>query len=863
MKELWKIFAWIAGCAVVLVLLTALGLRLFLPADKLKDLALAQAARTLGREVTVQDVRLAWGGGLGVQLAGVRVGNPAGFPAGNFLTAEKVDLKLKLLPLLSRRLYTDRLVIQRPVISLVVAATGGTGGGDDAVTNNFTFAAAGSASASGPSGASGAAPATTSAASLALERCEVTDGTITYQDRTRGTDIALTGWTLAWDIAPGANGSLALTGETAADSLLVKAPQPLSVGPVQLTQTARIEPGTKQVRVDPADLTIGGLGVALTGEGAFGATEGRLRADLHAENWDLQALAALLPPARKTALRGAAVMGRLDGDMHLDWVKDRPRPLDISGSLRLSGGRIEGGDLAAPVKELAAEVAFDDVAIRVTRLTAQVSGAQVSFTGAVTGWPQVKEEAEGEVAAAPADSVSAARLEGTVSFTADLQGLQPYLPPARKSELRGTAAGTLRLAGNLDRPGDLFAGGNLTVTDAAYRDQEIFEPITDLDLTAELGPLDLTIRRCEVTLRPSRFSLTGSVRDAVPALLHARGPGRKGGGGSGAAPVPQLAFTLTSPRFNADHLFPAASPGVTARRVQDGTVRTRLLKEFPLMTGGGTVRIDTLVYSGVNFLGVKGMVAVADRVVTVSEATGTAFAGQVSGQTAVDLRSLDQPRYRGTFAARGIQADSLLGRFTPLRGYLQGALDFGGDYAGVGTDPAAFRRSLTLDASAAMTQGRLVTTGVIQVGLNSLAGRLGRTFDKEEKLKDLAGMVKISGEKVILDGLTGEIPGLGALTLSGGYGFGGNLDLRGDLLLTPENSRKLMGAGGFAGGLAGLLKGKSAGTGDRRFTLPIRIGGTWSRPEFAVDTAALAEQAKTDLSQEARRQLEGLLKSPE
>jgi hypothetical protein len=224
------------------------------------------------------------------------------------------------------------------------------------------------------------------------------------------------------------------------------------------------------------------------------------------------------------------------------------------------------------------------------------------------------------------------------------------------------------------------------------------------------------------------------------------------------------------------------------------------------------------------------------------------------------FRSLDEPRYRGTFAARGIQADSLLGRFTPLRGYLQGALDFGGDYAGAGTDPAAFRRSLTLDADAAMTQGRLVTSGAIQAGLNSLATRLGRTFGKEEKLQDLAGMVKISGEKVILDGLKSQIPGLGALTLSGGYGFGGDLDLRGDLLLTPENSRKLLGAGGLGDGLAGLLGGKSGSSSNRRFTLPIRITGTWSRPDFAVDTAALAQQAKTDLSQEARQRLEELLK---
>ena len=120
-------------------------------------------------------------------------------------------------------------------------------------------------------------------------------------------------------------------------------------------------------------------------------------------------------------------------------------------------------------------------------------------------------------------------------------------------------------------------------------------------------------------------------------------------------------------------------------------------------------------------------------------------------------------------------------------------------------------------------------------------------------------LVKIAGERVLLERITGEIPGLGSLTLGGGYGFAGDLDFQGDLLLDRENSAKLLGSfGGLTGTLGNLLGREEQPI--QRLALPVKIRGTWSKPDVVIDFAALTRDAGEDLTDELKGRLEGLFK---
>ncbi len=982
MKRPLKVLAWTTGGFVVLTLLLVLGLRLFLPAEKLRDLAVTRASAALGREVTVEDVRVSLRGGLGVQLTGVGIGNPVGFPAGHLMTAKSVDLKLRLRPLFSRQLHADRLVINAPTISLVKF---------DATRNNYTFAKADSV----PS-PDGDAPAK-GAATLNLERLECDGGMVSFRDEEAGTAFELTGLGLSWTVSDDGSGQLTSRGKTGADSLKVSGKQAIAVGPVTFDHLVRLDPTGKRVNLEEGTLVLAGLEFAVTAASSYDPETPVTEAQVTGEALDLAALLALVPAETASNLDGVKASGTLGLRTSLTFDRTLDDPLALAGALELTGGQLQLPDLPDPITNLSGSATFDNETLELTTVQASVSGTDLVFAGAVTGLSQpadmtaegtlnltanlaglqgylpaerqavlggkatgqvklagrvdtprallsggeftvtdlryrdastaepvtdldatvtfgprdvtikscsVKLEvnsltlsgelrglvpallAEGTASpkvdcslkarfvAAPGASASASsgaaasgvdlgfngtvagltqaadlKTEGTLNVTADLAGLQGYLPAERKAVLGGKATGWIKFAGRVDTPRELLSGGEFTVTDLRYRDANIFEPVTDLDATVTFGPRDVTLKSCSVKLEPSNFTLSGVVRDLVPALW------------GGSPTKPHLEFALNAPLFNADHLFPAASPGVAPPVGTSGAERPPVVAEFPDFTGSGTVTLANLIYGGVTFTDLTGTLAIADRTLKVGDVTGAVYAGQVTGETSVDLNDMSVPGYSGSFAATGIQADSLLSRFTPLKNHLYGALDFRGTYAASGKEAAAFRRSLTLDASSAMTQGRLVTTGVIQQGISTLAKQVGHTFEKEEKLKDLAGSVKVSAERVMLDRFASEIPGLGQLTLEGSYGFNGDLDFKGDLLLTEENSRKLLGGGesGLTGALGSLLGKKDPET-VARLRLPMTIGGAFTRPEVGLDFSAVGKESGQEIVNELKGKLGGLFK---
>lgn len=817
MRKRWKILGRIVGVFAALVLVLVIGLRLFLPAEKLRDLAVARASTALGREVTVGGAGVSLRGGLGIRLTDVSIGNPAGFPDGQLLTAQSVDLMLQLRPLLHRRIHADRLVIHAPVVTLVRL---------DAERNNFTFAAPAAGAEAGGSAAGN------DAAAFDLERFECDDGRLDFRDDAAGTGFALSGLRLSWTVRAADAGRLVTDGETHADSLLLRGAQPFATGPADLVHTARLETTDQRFVLEHGALILAGLAFDVTAEADYDPAAPTARAEIAGAALNVAELLALVPAEHRAVLEGVEAEGLLALRTIVSFDPARAAPLDVQGSLELTGGRLALPDFPEPVTGLAASLAFGLDTLTVRSCSARTVGADLSFAGRVTGLQQPKD----------------LRIDGTVDVKSDLAALQRFLPAERAAILTGRATGSVQLAGRLDAPQSLLTGGRLAVTDLAYRDAHLFEPVTDLDAEVVLGSRDATIRKLAVRFAPSSCSLTGVVRGLVPALLDS------------TAARPRLEFTLDAPLFNVDHLFPAASPGATPLGAAAEAGRTAVIPDFPDFTGTGRATIQRLIYGGVSFTGITGRIDIADRIVTVSEANGAVFAGRVVGETSIDLKDMKNPVYGGRFAATAIQADSLMSRFTPLRGHVQGALDFSGTYTAAGKDPVAFRRSLTLDSRGALSQGRLVTSGVIRQGLTALASKLGRPFDGEERLKELAGTVKVDGERVIFDGFTSQVTGLGALSLAGSYGFTGDLDFRGDLLLTEEHSRKLLAApSGALGGVLGNLLGRP-GQPTSRLSLPVRIGGAFTRPDVAVDFSAVAKASGQGAADALKGKLEGLFR---
>jgi uncharacterized protein involved in outer membrane biogenesis len=120
-KVILIIVAVVMALAIILVGAGIYFTNRYLQTPAFKQQALQTAHKELGADVQIDDLKVSLFSG--VELRGVTVGNPPGFP-GNLVTANAFVLHYRLLPLLSRRVEIEELSLDKPVITLSQNAEG-------------------------------------------------------------------------------------------------------------------------------------------------------------------------------------------------------------------------------------------------------------------------------------------------------------------------------------------------------------------------------------------------------------------------------------------------------------------------------------------------------------------------------------------------------------------------------------------------------------------------------------------------------------------------------------------------------------------------------------------------------------------
>jgi len=113
MKKPVKILGIIVGVIVVLVILLS---AIPITSPKLKDLALAKAKSALGREVSIERVRIVFL--RGIRLDGVVIANKEGFAKEPLFEGKRIVVKYKFLPLIRKKLVIRKVVLLEPKILL-------------------------------------------------------------------------------------------------------------------------------------------------------------------------------------------------------------------------------------------------------------------------------------------------------------------------------------------------------------------------------------------------------------------------------------------------------------------------------------------------------------------------------------------------------------------------------------------------------------------------------------------------------------------------------------------------------------------------------------------------------------------------
>lgn len=131
MRKLLKLLGLFVGGLVLLVLLAAFLLPLFIDANRFKPQIETVVEDATGRDLVIEgDLELSVFPWLGVEIGRTRLSQPPGFGDKPFASVESVEVGVRLLPLLQKKLDVDEIRIIEPVIRLQRNA-GGSSNWDD------------------------------------------------------------------------------------------------------------------------------------------------------------------------------------------------------------------------------------------------------------------------------------------------------------------------------------------------------------------------------------------------------------------------------------------------------------------------------------------------------------------------------------------------------------------------------------------------------------------------------------------------------------------------------------------------------------------------------------------------------------
>ena len=114
----------------VVLLLVALAVPYFLDVDRYRGTIADAIAKQTGRKVTLGPIHARLFPGVGVTVTELHIGNPAGFPTGDLVSADAIGVNVAIAPLLHGVIHVNSVDLVRPKLILLTDSSG---------RNNYTF----------------------------------------------------------------------------------------------------------------------------------------------------------------------------------------------------------------------------------------------------------------------------------------------------------------------------------------------------------------------------------------------------------------------------------------------------------------------------------------------------------------------------------------------------------------------------------------------------------------------------------------------------------------------------------------------------------------------------------------------------
>ena len=490
MNKFKKILKWTIYIVLILLVVSIAGLWLFFPVEKAKEIAIEKGSAALGRDISIETAKISFWGGIGIKLTNVAISNPEGFEKANLLTAENIDIKLRMIPLIMGDVVIDRLILNSPKIEMVKLSDS---------LNNFTFT---KLEEQAPKDIAESTPAEikATAAAVSFDDFEINKGSLVYDDRTSNTVLDINGLSLHSRMSLENETKYNAVGDITIDSLQYKNNLTLPLVSVEVEYNFLFDYADKSLRIEESHARINQFPFVVSGNLKDVFENVSAAVNIKSDNAKITELLSFVPESKKEVVADFKISGDIAYDFDIEYNLSGDSSLNYFGTSILSG-------LSVLHTNVPGELTCQKVLLDFKNDNLRFNIEEGKFDGKPIKAHVIVDDFEHPVVNA--------------SFTGslNLKYLEPFLPEGAHHTIAGETDFDIKVSGQTEKYEDMKFSGNLQAKSASYNSDFMLEPVDTLNLDLYFDNNIVSVKKLDATSKSGRISFHGRVNSFIQYLL--------------------------------------------------------------------------------------------------------------------------------------------------------------------------------------------------------------------------------------------------------------------------------------------------------------------------------------------------------
>lgn len=787
------------------------------PPEKLRELVTSHLEQNQGRQFTFGPVDFSILHGFAVDVGDFKISEDPEFQRPYFFHADHFLLKVKLLPLLSRRIEIDRLSFINPEIFLEKNAKGKFN--TETLFSSDSIKTLETQTPLPDSSVKGVLPF-----AMLLSSATISDGVLHYIDRQNPLEVSLapinTGMSISIDRK---NASLNLSGTMDISGINITKP----VGYVPLSNqlalttsyTAAVNLNTGNLSLKEFTFDIAGITGKCTGSiPDFRKTPINFSLFYNGRITDIRKIMSLLPSAQATLIQPLTFDGEINFQGKIEGDSEFKKPLTYQLVTEINDGNARVTTFPREIKKINVQASISNEKATINKCEMLMDDDPLSISGTV---------------ALSKDYPVSVTLKTDLNVN-DIPHIAPSLGTWK---MEGKLNSLLNVQGSGSDFSSLILTGTMTGQKMIFINPEYPNPFILPEIVLESKNNVLQIQKTTLQSGQSKVTIEGTIKNYTSLLPLFNGPKKT---------QAQWNFRINSPFLNEkDFITP---PQETTKSSEQTSAMESPAQLIPSSQGEGTIEIQKFMSSdSVEMKNVLFHVTMNDNVLKIDKLEGKLFSGNVAGTGNITLKENGIPYYSFDIETDNLQAGQTLTPMTSFGKYLDGLLTSTIHLEGSGISYESIMKNLYLKGRLSIKEGQLK-------GLPLLSGiaRWSKIAEWENlPFLDWHGEFYIQNQRLYSNNFTIKTSE-GDWTVAGSAGFDYSLDYRVQVALSPTLTQK------YKAILPGNILSWLSDAQDR-VVLNFKVAGTYLKPQLQWDTSALTQQVRKKITQQVDEETKKIL----